>query len=188
VNRCTWAKGELLAAYHDAEWGVPVRDERKLFEFLVLDGFQAGLSWEIVLRKRSGFTEAFAGFDPEKVAGFGPEDESRLLQNPGIIRNKLKVKAAITNARAVLELRRGGGLADFMWAFVDGRTIQNSWEADEQIPAQTRESEKMSKELKKLGFKFVGPTIVYAVMQSAGLVNDHLTSCFRYREILEMSD
>ncbi len=183
MNRCPWARSDLMAEYHDREWGVPVHDEQKLYEFLVLDGFQAGLSWEIVLKKREAFKEAFAGFDPEKVASFGPDDESRLLQNSGIVRNKLKIKAAVSNAAAVLDLRKDGGLDRLMWSFVQGRTIQNNWEKMEEMPAETEESRRMSKELKKRGFKFVGPTICYAVMQSAGLVNDHLTHCFRHREL-----
>ena len=183
MNRCPWARSKLEAAYHDQEWGVPLRDERKLFEFLVLDGFQAGLSWEIILKKRPAFVQALAGFDPDKVAVFGPRDEARLLDDAGIVRNRLKIKAAIANAQGVLDLRREGGLAELMWSFVGGRTIHNEWKSLEEIPAQTRESQQMSKELKSRGFKFVGPTICYAVMQSAGLVNDHLVDCFRYQEL-----
>ncbi len=183
VNRCPWARGDLLIGYHDREWGVPLHQEGKLFEFLVLDGFQAGLSWEIVLKKREALEEAFPGFDPEKVAAFGPEDEARLLKNPAIIRNRLKIRAAVENARAVLELRREGGLDKFLWSFVKGRTIRNRWKTPDEVPAETRESRNMSKELKSRGFKFVGPTICYAVMQSAGLVNDHLVDCFRHGEL-----
>ncbi len=185
MKRCAWAKSDLEAEYHDREWGVPLHDEHKLFEFLVLDGFQAGLSWQIVLKKRPAFVKAFAGFDPEKVASFGPRDEERLLGDSGIIRNKLKIKAAVGNARAVLELRGEGGLDKLMWSFVKGRTVHNRWRTLKEVPAETKESRMMSKELKERGFKFVGPTICYAVMQSAGLVNDHLVDCFRYRELLD---
>jgi DNA-3-methyladenine glycosylase I len=183
-TRCTWAAGDWLKPYHDTEWGVPVFDDRKMFEFLVLDGFQAGLSWEIILKKRAGFEAAFAGYDPEKVAAFGPEEVDRLRGDASIVRNKAKIKATITNAQKVLDLWAAGiGLADFIWGFVDGRTIQNHWLKDSDIPAKTEISEKMSRELKARGFKFVGPTIIYAVMQSAGLVNDHRVDCFRYKEL-----
>ena len=185
MTRCAWAQGEYLIPYHDREWGVPVHDEGKLFEFLVLDGFQAGLSWEIVLKKREALRRALAGFDPDQVAAFGPGDQARLLGNPEIIRNRLKIKAAVTNARAVVDLRREGGLDKLLWSLVKDRTIHNHWSTPERIPAETRESRNMSKELKNRGFKFVGPTICYAVMQSAGLVNDHLAGCFRHRELME---
>lgn len=182
--RCTWATGQWLTPYHDTEWGVPVHDDRKLFEFLVLDGFQAGLSWEIVLKKRVGFEKAFLGYDPDRVAAFTEADTARLRTDASIIRNKAKIEAAVTNARALLELWSAGqSLDELLWGFVDGLTRVNAWSHDGEIPAKTPASEAMSRELKQLGFKFVGPTICYAVMQSAGLVNDHLTGCFRYREL-----
>jgi DNA-3-methyladenine glycosylase I len=167
----------LYVAYHDEEWGVPSRDERHLFEMLVLEGAQAGLSWSTILHKRQGYRRAFAGFDPEQVARFGPADVERLLADTGIVRNRLKVESAIANARAVLEVE---GFADFLWSFVGGTPRVNAWEAVEEIPAETPESKAMSKELKRRGFRFVGPTVCYAFMQACGLVDDHSADCFRF--------
>lgn len=189
-RRCPWAPADdpLYVDYHDQEWGVPVRDERVLFEFLLLEGAQAGLSWQTVLRKRSRYREVFAGFDPERVARFGPEDEARLLADPGIIRNRAKVAAAIGNARALLQLReQGQAFAELVWQFVDGTPRQNRWRSLAQVPAVTAESKAMSRELKRLGFRFVGPTICYAYMQAVGMVNDHLTTCFRHPEVRRLS-
>jgi DNA-3-methyladenine glycosylase I len=184
--RCAWvpeADPDYLA-YHDEEWGVPVHDERRLFEMLVLEGAQAGLSWSTILRKRAGYRTAFANFDPEAVAGFGEADVERLLTDPGIVRNRLKVESAIANARATLELRgEGGGLSELLWSFVDGRPLVNRWRHLGEIPAETAESRAMSKELKRRGFRFVGPTVCYAFMQATGLVNDHVVDCFRYAEV-----
>lgn len=183
--RCDWGQNPHLIDYHDTEWGVPVHDDRLMFEFLALDGFQAGLSWEIILRKRAAFRSAFHNFEIEKVAGMGPRERARLAADKSIVRNKMKIKATIENARAVLELKsKGVGLCDFLWDFVDGRTIVNTWPEQSRIPAQTDLSVRISRELKKTGFKFVGPTIIYSVLQAAGLVNDHLVSCFRYRELI----
>lgn len=181
--RCAWVpeSDPDYLAYHDEEWGVPVRGERRLFELLVLEGAQAGLSWSTILRKRAGYREAFAGFDPEAVAGFSARDVNRLLNDPGVVRNRLKVESAIANARATLELRGdGGGLSGLVWSFVDGRPLVNRWRHVEEIPAETAESRAMSKELKRRGFRFVGLTVCYAFMQATGLVNDHVVDCFRY--------
>ena len=173
-----------MLRYHDEEWGVPSHDERHLFEMLVLEGAQAGLSWATILRKREGYREAFAGFDPEPVARFTARDVERLLKNPGIVRNRAKVQAAVTNARAALEVREElGGLDAYLWGFVDGRPIMNRWKRLSELPAETPLSGAMSKDLKKRGFRFVGPTICYAFMQAVGMVNDHVTGCFRYREV-----
>jgi len=184
--RCAWALGgdpEYLA-YHDREWGVPVRDERHLFELLILEGAQAGLSWLTILRRREGYRRAFAGFDPAAVAAFGPDDTARLLADPGIVRNRAKVAAAVDNARAVLALRAAGiALADHLWSFVAGRPLVNRFAALGEIPAQTDASRAMSRDLRARGFRFVGPTICYALMQSAGLVNDHEVGCFRWAEV-----
>jgi DNA-3-methyladenine glycosylase I len=184
--RCEWGSQSepLYRAYHDDEWGVPIRDERRLFELLVLEGAQAGLSWWTILRKRPGYRAAFAGFEPAAVAAFGEADVERLLADPGIVRNRAKVTAAIDNARATLELRAAdSGLVDHLWSFVDGRPVVNAWSGLGEIPSETDASRAMSKDLKARGFRFVGPTICYALMQSAGLVNDHVTSCFRYQEV-----
>ena len=182
--RCTWRgmQGDALyEAYHDHEWGVPERDPRVLWEKLVLDGFQAGLSWITILRKREAFRRAFAGFDPEAVARFGEADRARLMGDAGIIRSNAKIDAAIGGARLYLDMReRGEDFSAFLWDFVDGRPIQNAWREDTGVPARTAEADAMSKALKAKGFKFVGPVIVYAFMQATGMVNDHLTSCFRY--------
>lgn len=183
-QRCEWAgQDPLYIAYHDLEWGYPLRDERRLFELLVLEGAQAGLSWITILRKRERYREVFDRFDPEKVAGYGERKVASLLSDPGIVRNRLKVAAAIDNARAFLKVvENGGSFADFLWGFVDGEPIQNHWKTLKQLPAKTPESAAMSKELGKRGFRFVGPTICYAFMQAAGLVNDHVVGCFRHAE------
>lgn len=184
VGRCSWARGEPLTGYHDREWGVPLRDERKLFELLILEGAQAGLSWETILKRREGYRDAFMDFDPQAVAGFGPEKIESLLQNPGIIRNRAKVNAAVGNARATLELYRAGRtLSELLWGYVDGVPLQPNLKAEDGWPAQTGLAVRISKDLKKLGFKFVGPVIVYALMQSAGLTNDHHVGCFRHRAL-----
>lgn len=187
--RCGWSDdSDMMRHYHDTEWGVPVHDDRKLFEFLILDGFQAGLSWSIVLKKRDAFRAAFDNFNPHRVANYDEIKIASLLENPGIVRNRLKVNAAVNNAHAFLKIQEEFGSFDtYFWNFVNGKMIVNTWETLGQIPAVTREAEVMSKDLKQRGFKFVGPTICYAVMQSAGLVNDHLVSCFRYREVQEMA-
>jgi DNA-3-methyladenine glycosylase I len=185
-NRCAWAPAgdPLYVAYHDEEWGVPSRDDRHLYEMLVLEGAQAGLSWSTILRKREGYRRAFAGFDAEVVARFGPKDAERLLQDPGIVRNRLKVESAISNARCVLEVQEEeGGLAEYLWSFVGGTPIVGKFREVREIPAETAESQAMSKDLKRRGFRFVGPTICYALMQSTGMVNDHVMSCFRFGEL-----
>jgi DNA-3-methyladenine glycosylase I len=184
--RCGWGDGPDLAyrAYHDLEWGVPVRDQARVFELLVLEGAQAGLSWATILHKRDGYRQAFAGFDPSVVAAFGEADVERLLADPGIVRNRAKIVAAIGNARAAVALEgAGSNLVAHLWSFVDGRPVVNAWAAMGDIPAETDLSRAMSRDLRARGFRFVGPTICYALMQSAGLVNDHLTTCFRYREV-----
>ena len=183
MKRCEWVPlGDAqYVAYHDEEWGVPSRDERHLFEMLVLEGAQAGLSWSTILRKRDGYRRAFAEFDAEAVARFGDRDVDRLLTDPGIVRNRLKVESAIANARAVVAL--DGTLAEHLWSFVGGEPKVNGWRELSEIPAETEESRAMSKDLKKRGFRFVGPTICYAFMQATGLVNDHTVDCFRYREL-----
>jgi DNA-3-methyladenine glycosylase I len=183
--RCAWPGSDpLYVAYHDEEWGVPVRDDRALFEALVLDGAQAGLSWITILRRREGYRRAFAGFDPERIAGWGEAEVARLLEDPGIVRNRAKVASAIRNARAYLELREAeGSFADFLWGFVGGAPIQNGRRSTGELPAETAESRAMSKALKARGFSFVGPTILYAFMQAKGLVNDHVVGCFRHQEL-----
>jgi len=184
-HRCRWAtQSEPEARYHDAEWGVPERDERRLFELLTLEGAQAGLSWAVVLRKRDGYRRLFEGFDPERVARFTPADVERLLADPGIVRHRGKVEATVGNAAAVLALRASdGGLAEFLWGFVDGRPLQNRWPSHDELPAQTPLSARMSRELRRRGFRFVGPTICYSLMQAAGLINDHETGCFRHAQL-----
>lgn len=185
-TRCPWAAKEQMWAYHDREWGRPVHDDRTHFEFLILEGAQAGLSWSTILNRREGYRRAFAGFDAEAVARFTPRRVAKLLTDPGIIRNRLKVECAVSNARAFLELRdERGGFDDFIWSFVGGRPIVNRWKTSRQVPATSRESDALSKELKRRGFKFVGSTIIYANMQACGLVNDHLTGCWRWREVQE---
>ena len=182
--RCSWASTPSLQAYHDKEWGVPLHDDQKLFESLVLDGFQAGLSWAIVLQKREAFRKAFDSFEIKKVARYRDSKVERLLANPGIIRNRLKIRSAIENAKAALAVQREFGSLDAcLWKFVEGRTFRNSWKAWKQIPANTAESDAMSENLKKRGFKFVGTTVCYAFMQAAGMVNDHVVGCFRQKQL-----
>jgi DNA-3-methyladenine glycosylase I len=181
-TRCAWVPDgdPLYLAYHDEEWGVPSHGERHLFEMLVLEGAQAGLSWSTILRKRENYRRAFARFNVEKVARFTARDVERLLADPGIVRNRLKVESAVGNARATIT---AGGLGDLLWSFVGGAPIVNRWRTLAELPAETDESRAMSKELKKRGFRFVGPTICYSLMQACGLVNDHVMSCFRYEEV-----
>jgi DNA-3-methyladenine glycosylase I len=184
VERCAWGPrgGELMTAYHDEEWGVPVHDDRKQFEFLTLESAQAGLSWLVVLRKRDAYRRAFADFDPEKVARFTEKRIEKLLADPGIIRNRLKIAAAINNAQKFLDVQEEFGTFDkYIWSFVGGRPIQNRLEDMKQLPATSKESDALSKDLKQRGFKFVGSTIVYAHMQAVGMVNDHLVTCFRHK-------
>ncbi len=183
--RCAWCGTEsFYVAYHDTEWGVPLHDERGLFEFLILEGAQAGLSWSTILKKREGYRRAFDGFDADKVARYGEADVARLLADPGIVRNRLKVAAAVGNARATLRIREEfGGLDAYFWRFVDGRPIVNTWRELSQVPARTPLSDTLSKDMQKRGFKFVGSTIVYAHMQATGMVNDHLVDCFRHAEL-----
>ncbi len=185
THRCSWAgTREDMQAYHDREWGVPIHDDRRHFEFITLEGAQAGLSWETILRKREGYRQAFAGFDPAKVAEFGESDRAALLENPGIVRNRLKIRSTIENARAFLEVQREFGSFDaYIWDFTGGKPIRNAWRDLSEMPAETEESRAMSRDLKKRGFRFVGPTICYAYMQAAGLVNDHVVDCFRYSEV-----
>jgi DNA-3-methyladenine glycosylase I len=182
IMRCPWARTPLSIAYHDSEWGVAVHDDARLFEFLVLEGAQAGLSWETILRKRDAYREVFAGFDPSAVARFTPARVGRALKNPGIVRNRLKVESAVRNAKATLAVQAEFGTLDaFLWKFVGGRPKVNRWRSPREIPAQTPESEAMSRELSKRGFRFVGPTICYAFMQAVGMVDDHMIDCFRRR-------
>lgn len=184
MERCDWAKGELYEQYHDTEWGVPIHDDRLLFEFLVLEGAQAGLSWSTILNKRENYRKAFGGFDPRKVARYDERKISTLLENPGIVRNKLKVRAAVTNAKAFLVVQKEFGSFDaYIWRFVDGRPIQNHWKSLTDVPPRTEVSDAMSKDLIKRGFTFVGSTICYAHMQATGMVNDHLVTCFRHKEL-----
>ena len=185
IHRCEWpGEDPLYLDYHDREWGVAVHDDQKLFEFLTLESAQAGLAWITVLRKRENYRKAFVGFDPQKVARFSDKKIETLLKNPGIIRNRLKVQAAVTNAKAFLKTQEEFGSFDaFSWQFVGGETIKNKWKSLSDIPANTKESDEFSKDLKKRGFKFVGTTIIYAHMQACGMVNDHIVSCFRYNEV-----
>lgn len=184
-SRCSWASGsELETAYHDTVWGVPQRDARRLFEFLVLEGAQAGLSWRTILQKQAGYERAFANFDPVTVAAFDEADVERLMQEPGIVRNRAKITAAIGNARAWLEL---DDPVAHLWQFVDGVPVQNDWQARAALPASTEASERMSRDLKRRGFRFVGPTICYALMQACGMVNDHVVTCFRHREVAALA-
>ena len=184
-KRCPWAGADpLYVAYHDREWGVPLHDDGRLFEMLILEGAQAGLSWITVLRKREAFRKAFDTFDPEKVARYGPGRIEELLSNPGIIRNRLKIHSAVQNARAFLQVREEFGSFDrYLWPFVGGHPLQNRWTRGQEVPARTPESDALSRDLKKRGFKFVGSTICYAFMQAVGMVNDHLIDCFRHAEI-----
>lgn len=184
-TRCEWVGSDsLYVAYHDQEWGVPVYDDRELFAKLILDGAQAGLSWITILRKRDNYYEAFDQFDPQKMAAYDEEKVAALLDDPGIVRNRLKVRSAIQNAQAFLRLQEEtGSFSDFLWSFVDGKPLQNSWRSMDELPAKTAVSEAMSKALKERGFSFVGPTITYAFMQAVGLVNDHVVGCFRHEEV-----
>jgi DNA-3-methyladenine glycosylase I len=182
--RCPWAKGPQYVDYHDREWGVPVHDDRVLFEFLVLEGAQAGLSWETILKKRESYRAAFDQFDPAVVARYGKRKQQSLLANAGIVRNRLKIESAIANARGVLALQEEFGTFDeYLWTFVGGKPIQNARRSMKEVPARTAESDALSKDLKRRGFKFVGSTICYAFMQAMGMVNDHLVDCFRHRQL-----
>ena len=184
VVRCPWAQSELNIRYHDEEWGVPVHDEKKWFEFLILEGAQAGLSWDTVLRKRPRYREVFDGFDPEKVARYDKKKVRELLHDEGIIRNKMKIESAIGNAQAFLKVQEEFGSFDaYIWRFVDGSPRQNAWKTHKRLPAKTPESDALGKDLQKRGFRFVGSTICYALMQATGMVNDHVVSCFRYAEL-----
>ena len=185
VTRCEWSSEDpLYLAYHDEEWGVPLHDDRRIFESLILDGFQAGLSWLTILRKRENFRAAFDGFDAEKIARYRAAKRARLMADAGIVRNRAKVEAATTNARAFLAIRAEFGDFDrYIWGFTEGRTITNRWRRMVDIPAETKESQAMSKDLKARGFRFVGPTICYAFMQAAGMVNDHVVGCFRHDQV-----
>lgn len=183
-KRCAWAKNELNIAYHDEEWGVPVHDEHSWFEFLVLEGAQAGLSWDTILKKRARYREVFDGFDPEKVARYEKRKIGSLLKDEGIVRNRLKIEAAVGNARAFLKIQEEFGTFDvYVWKFVGGRPKHNAWKTHKRVPATTVESDAMSKDLQKRGFRFVGSTICYALMQATGMVNDHLVNCFRYSDL-----
>ncbi len=185
ISRCSWAEGSVAyQRYHDQEWGVPLHDDQRLFEFLILEGAQAGLSWSTILNKRDGYRRLYNDFDPQQVARFTPSDIDRLLADPGIVRNRLKVESSVSNAIAFLEIQRRYGSFDaYIWQFVDGHPQQNQWQSLEQVPASTEISVQMSKALKKVGFRFVGPTICYAFMQATGMVNDHLTSCFCHSKL-----
>ncbi|PLX46388.1 MAG: DNA-3-methyladenine glycosylase I [Deltaproteobacteria bacterium] len=187
--RCSWCgDNPLYISYHDNEWGVPLYDENRLFEMLVLEGAQAGLSWVTILGKRESYRRAFNGFDAKIVADYGEKDLSRLMSDQGIVRNRSKIEAAVNNAKRVVEMQRHSlPLSAYLWSFVEGKTIQNSWERPEDVPAQNAVSEFMSRDMKKRGFKFVGPTICYALMQSIGMVNDHLTSCYRHQEVKDLA-
>lgn len=188
--RCPWvqANDELMAAYHDTEWGVPVHADRKHFEFLILEAAQAGLSWITILKRRKGYAKAFAHFDPEKVACFDDKKIAELLKDEGIIRNRLKVASAVGNAQRFLDIQEQFGSFDrYVWQFVDGKPLQNRWRALKEIPAETKESKALSKDLKQRGFQFVGPVVIYAHMQATGLVNDHLIDCFRYSQVAAQS-
>jgi DNA-3-methyladenine glycosylase I len=184
-DRCSWCgEDPLYVAYHDQEWGVPLHDEQKLFEFLILEGAQAGLSWLTILKKRDAYRKAYYQFEIEKVARFNSRSIERLMNNSGIVRNRLKIEASIDNARAFLEVQdEFGSFDDYIWQYVDHRPIQNQWKRLRDIPASTKESKKMSKDLQQRGFRFVGPTICYAFMQAVGMVNDHVTNCFRHRQV-----
>jgi len=187
--RCGWAGDDpIMISYHDEEWGVPVCDDRKLFEFLVLEGAQAGLSWRTVLRKREGYRKAFQGFDPERVARYGDKEVARLLSDPGIIRNRAKVASAVGNARLVIAVRdEFGSFGTYLWRFVGNRPIANRFRKTTELPSRSRESDAMSRDLSRRGFRFVGPTICYALMQAVGMVNDHLVTCFRHAAVMGIS-
>ena len=188
-NRCQWCGSDrLYIAYHDCEWGVPVHDDRRLFEMLILEGAQAGLSWLTILKKRESYRKAFHGFDYRKIATYSQRDITRLLANSGIVRNRLKIESAIKNARGALDIRKEFGTLDsFLWRYVDGIPKQNAWKSMAELPTRTEQSDAMSKDLKQRGCNFVGPTICYAFMQAVGMVNDHTTDCFRYRDIMELA-
>ena len=190
IKRCGWCgTDELYVAYHDEEWGVPVWDDQTLFEFIILEGAQAGLSWSTILNKREGYRRLYDGFDPQIVAGYDEGKRVELLSDPAVVRNRAKVAASIGNAQAFLEVQAEfGTFSDYIWAFTDGQPIQNAWKTLSEIPAKTDLAETISKDLKKRGFKFVGPTIIYAHMQATGMVNDHLVSCFRHSEVAAMSE
>jgi DNA-3-methyladenine glycosylase I len=188
MNRCAWAKGELYEAYHDREWGVPSHDDRHLFEMLILEGAQAGLSWSTILNKRENYRRAFDRFDAREIARYDARKRKALLANPGIVRNRLKVEAAVKNARAFLAVQKEFGSFDaYLWSFVGGTPIQNRWKSLREIPARTPESDALSKDLLRRGFKFVGSTICYALMQAVGMVNDHLVDCFRHDKLRQFS-
>lgn len=189
TKRCPWCLGDpLYVDYHDREWGVPVHDDRKWFEFLLLEGVQAGLNWLMVLKKRENYRQAYDGFDYARVARYGEDKIAGLLANPGLVRNRAKIAASVCNARAFLETREEFGSFDrYMWAFVDGRPLMNRWRSDGQIPASTPLSDRISADLRRRGFKFVGTTIVYAHMQATGMVNDHLVQCFRHKELASLT-
>ncbi|MDH3225620.1 MAG: DNA-3-methyladenine glycosylase I [Thermoleophilia bacterium] len=184
-SRCGWCiDNELMRDYHDTEWGVPLHDDRKLFEFLILEAAQSGLSWQLILNRREGYRAAYEGFNPDRVAGYGEADAKRLLVDRGIIRNRAKIAASITNVQSFLEVQEQfGSFASYMWGFVDGAPIQNAWRAMDQIPAETPLSRKIAKDLKARAFRFIGPIVVYSHMQATGMVNDHLVDCFRYPEL-----
>jgi DNA-3-methyladenine glycosylase I len=182
--RCEWARGELMIRYHDKEWGVPVHEDGKLFEFLILEGAQAGLSWETILNKRENYRAAFSGFEAQRVARYDARKVAQLLKNPGIVRNRLKIASAVRNAQALLRVQKEFGSFDrYVWQFVNGQSRVNSWKSHKRVPARTAESDAMSKDLKNRGFNFVGSTICYAFMQAVGMVNDHRVQCFRYGEV-----
>lgn len=185
LKRCAWAfASQQYTDYHDNEWGVPAHNDRKLFEMLILEGMQAGLSWSLILKKRAGYIQAFDGFDANKIARYDDRKIQELLANPEIVRNRLKIQATIQNARALLQVQSDAGSFDvFLWQFVDGQPLQNAWRTLQEVPAKTRESDAMSKELKRRGFTFVGSTICYAFMQAVGMVNDHIVECFRWQEV-----
>lgn len=184
MHRCGWAKNDLAIRYHDEEWGVPVHDDRRWFEFLILEGAQAGLSWDTILKKRENYRQAFAEFDPGLVARFDETHQAKLLTDPGIVRNRAKVASAVINAREFQKIQAEFGSFDaYIWRFVDGRPIRNGWKTLSEVPARTAESDTLSKDLKKRGFKFVGTTICYAMMQATGMVNDHLVECFRHHQV-----
>lgn len=183
-NRCEWATKDLAVLYHDEEWGVPLHDEHRLFEFLILEGAQAGLSWDTILKKRDNYRDAYENFDPAVVAKYGTRKQAQLLKNEGIVRNRLKVESSVRNAQAFLRVQdEFGGFDPYIWSFVGGKPKKNRWKSLKEVPALTPESDAMSKDLKKRGFNFVGSTICYAFMQATGMVNDHTTTCFRYKQV-----
>ena len=184
-NRCAWTGSDpLMIEYHDHEWGVPQHNDRVLFEYIILDGAQAGLSWMTILRKREGYRQAFDNYDVDRIARYDDAKITQLLQNPEIVRNRLKVNSAVTNAQAYLSVQQEfGSLDSYLWGFVGNQTLKNAWKSDSEVPAKTPEAEAMSKDLIRRGFKFVGPTICYAIMQAAGMVNDHMVDCFRYHQV-----